>query len=560
MWLALALLLTPCCISDSSTSTPEIDELGLSAALIDTWDEVQLTSAITYLQAQQRLRFPKVWQRESERLSVERVQRGSAYLVQAHNLLVGVRRGLSVFSRRRLRADAWSALTAHETAQFDRDLRKAMHSLAAAATLTTDDEMSHDAAHENATTATIPWFETLETMIDIVLLIAEVRSAGVEADGTGGWAPPLGPAAIVSFANTLCARTKPRELAEKVASTLNGSPFEAGLRCYAGEPKIDSTIKATHKTPTTTTERELLVNSPRIQTSAQLNIENFSLRLSTHKLWPTLVSLGRLELPHSSSQDLPAAFMRRLNHAALAGYKKFLSSDAFMKTRDDERCDPSASRFLETSCARKSNHLFYNWQQQAQPSLRLSLTATDLRQLEDILTTVCGSHIERSSALSEPVGSITNAPFQPDRANLRVQIWATVIGGIAGENTSREPHHEDHVHHGAVCSGSFYTQVPNVTSGSTGAAPIVFSDPRGTSTDNLYGDGVVDGLAEPPFIGKRAFFPTAGDILIFPPWLVHSVGSQHSADGVQETRERISWSFNVYASDVALTAWSPIVV
>ena len=64
------------------------------------------------------------------------------------------------------------------------------------------------------------------------------------------------------------------------------------------------------------------------------------------------------------------------------------------------------------------------------------------------------------------------------------------------------------------------------------AGCIQFEDPR---TARLY-------WGDSPFNPKPlAHTPAAGELLLFPPWLVHSVGSSEGA-----TEPRVSISFNVY--------------
>jgi hypothetical protein len=144
-----------------------------------------------------------------------------------------------------------------------------------------------------------------------------------------------------------------------------------------------------------------------------------------------------------------------------------------------------------------------------------------------------------------------------------------VLGGIAGDESDYSGH-SDHIHHGAVCSGSFYTQVPpepppaEAGGGVRVVAPIIFHDPRGTSSPNRYGDGMIEGLADAPFYQSQLHFPRAGELVLFPPWLVHSVGHQHEQrrrqqqqqPGQQPGRERIAFSFNVVTAGSSLEAWS----
>ena len=167
-----------------------------------------------------------------------------------------------------------------------------------------------------------------------------------------------------------------------------------------------------------------------------------------------------------------------------------------------------------------------------------------------------------------------------------MQLWAAVL------TPSEE--HTTHVHESALCSGVMYLQVPNSSS------PIFFSDPRGAAQhysrtaifderertlddsgghrhrddplDDSSGDGGDGGggggargaftrvlLAEhpyAPFVTQVAFKPRAGDIVLFPSWLAHSVLPQHrradeppprpgSAD--EAAQLRISYAFNLNA-------------
>ena len=70
-------------------------------------------------------------------------------------------------------------------------------------------------------------------------------------------------------------------------------------------------------------------------------------------------------------------------------------------------------------------------------------------------------------------------------------------------------------------SGVFYVSVPD------GSGAITFDDPRGL---------------RPPFSRNRLeHSPTPGEMLLFPPWLVHGVESSCAAKG----SARVSLSFNL---------------
>jgi hypothetical protein len=101
-----------------------------------------------------------------------------------------------------------------------------------------------------------------------------------------------------------------------------------------------------------------------------------------------------------------------------------------------------------------------------------------------------------------------------------LQVWASVHEG--GSNHGR------HVHYGAVASAVFYLNTP------PGAGQICFYDPRGDI---------------PPFDREIRHTPSAGELLIFPPWLSHAVASTYHGDEQGDdkggSRPRISISFNL---------------
>jgi uncharacterized protein (TIGR02466 family) len=95
--------------------------------------------------------------------------------------------------------------------------------------------------------------------------------------------------------------------------------------------------------------------------------------------------------------------------------------------------------------------------------------------------------------------------------------------------------HLPHIHQGALVSGVYYVAV------GSGSGNIVFEDPRGPL---------------PPFDNRVIHTPRSGQLLLFPPWLVHHVTPTTG------TKERISISFNIggewsATSDVSLTFPAP---
>ena len=127
--------------------------------------------------------------------------------------------------------------------------------------------------------------------------------------------------------------------------------------------------------------------------------------------------------------------------------------------------------------------------------------------------------------------------FHPDM----LQAWANVHWG-----SGKQPRH---VHAGAVASCVFYTAAP------PGAASISFFDPR-CSLPPLAGH------AGMRFERELRHSPQAGDLLIFPPWLPHAVGSgdgpgdeRSHESGSSDDGPRVSIAFNLIAGGDLVRAW-----
>lgn len=95
---------------------------------------------------------------------------------------------------------------------------------------------------------------------------------------------------------------------------------------------------------------------------------------------------------------------------------------------------------------------------------------------------------------------------------LHMFVWASVHEGCSV--------HTPHVHENTAISGVFYISVPD------GSGALVLDDPRGL---------------RPPFHRNQiSHHPATGELILFPPWLLHSVAPSCSTSG-----PRISLSFNI---------------
>ncbi len=113
------------------------------------------------------------------------------------------------------------------------------------------------------------------------------------------------------------------------------------------------------------------------------------------------------------------------------------------------------------------------------------------------------------------VGAETADEFFEDPSAIRMFVWAAVH--------ERCSLHTPHVHQESAVSGVFYVSVPERS------GHISFDDPRGL---------------RPPFAANRLVHtPSAGELLLFPPWLVHGVAPSCDAAG-----PRIALSFNLMST------------
>ena len=132
----------------------------------------------------------------------------------------------------------------------------------------------------------------------------------------------------------------------------------------------------------------------------------------------------------------------------------------------------------------------------------------------------------------------------------RVSSNASFYGWISVHHDDSK--HEQHAHFDAALSAVYYISVP------PDAPPIIFHDPRGLSPYPAL--HMPQSVPAPPFSERFVHYPSEGELVIFPSWLVHSVehpnggggGGGSSAGGTSGgtagAAARVSASFNVAGS------------
>lgn len=133
------------------------------------------------------------------------------------------------------------------------------------------------------------------------------------------------------------------------------------------------------------------------------------------------------------------------------------------------------------------------------------------RELMLAVTSATAGYLERiadhSGLLDADAPPSSDWGLDPDK----LHIWASVHDGGST--------HPRHVHVGAAVSCVFYLHAP------PGSGSICFFDPRGDI---------------PPFERQIRHEPRGGDLLLFPPWLSHSVASSDTSDAPTSKLQR-SW-------------------
>ena len=249
----------------------------------------------------------------------------------------------------------------------------------------------------------------------------------------------------------------------------------------------------------------------------------------TSLLFATPVSFHRLDAFTPTALDA-------LTSSILASWEQHISEQAALPRTGERNTGDIETAFRATS-DQSLNDEFYFFQMREygidshQSSPKGWLATAEAQALLVKVADHTATYLE---TIARHAGELdTSFSLHPDE----LQAWANVH--------RRSGRHPQHTHPGAVASSVFYTATP------PGAASISFFDPRGNLPPLLGNAGML-------FDRELRHSPRAGDLLIFPPWLPHSVGSgdgRGHEGGGRDDGPRVSISFNLIASGDLLTAW-----
>lgn len=145
-----------------------------------------------------------------------------------------------------------------------------------------------------------------------------------------------------------------------------------------------------------------------------------------------------------------------------------------------------------------------------------TMPTPEVLQLQELL----GSEVQRYlSSINNTTVSLCGDP------TVKLDMWATVqMGSLA--------YHADHVHENVYVSGVYYSCIPE------GSAPLVLYRPLKEETKDEWVD-VHNQYEEDEFV----IHPEEGQVVIFPPWLLHGVPPSKSMDSTNSPR--VSFAFNL---------------
>jgi uncharacterized protein (TIGR02466 family) len=148
-----------------------------------------------------------------------------------------------------------------------------------------------------------------------------------------------------------------------------------------------------------------------------------------------------------------------------------------------------------------SNDVFFQWQNEAGGWAGMMRRSRELRQLMDRIASAIEEYIARKGFELPP------RPIQGSDLN----AWAGVHYGGA--------QHGQHIHAASTVSGTYYVNAP------VGVGALKLSDPKGSTAH----------------VQDLSVTPRAGDLILFPSWLVHQVTA---TELTSDSTPRVAISFN----------------
>jgi hypothetical protein len=248
-------------------------------------------------------------------------------------------------------------------------------------------------------------------------------------------------------------------------------------------------------------------------TSRQLSFKNALVR----QMWQTPIQQFSLLNRGILAQDLD-----RLAQELIAYYEQFVANDA--KNSSFLAADRSISS-VSDRFYRSQRDADLRYKQCLMTAPKSKSCVTDRPTLFEDLSRIflMSLHYMEQEFFTT---IIDDSGVVPDAQLLRVFAWTSLHR--AGS------HHVGHHHVDSAVSGVFYVQVPSASSSPAeveaggGSGDLIFYDPRGSL---------------PPFGKSLHIRPVAGDLVLFPGYLMHSVAPTYSMEGY-----RISVSFNFQGS------------
>lgn len=154
-----------------------------------------------------------------------------------------------------------------------------------------------------------------------------------------------------------------------------------------------------------------------------------------------------------------------------------------------------------------------------------TMSIPQMKQLEELLSLEVQTYL---SSMNNMAATDVASRLQND-GTVKFDIWATVQVGAGA-------YHADHVHENVFVSGVYYSAVPE------GSAPLVLHRPLKIDGEE-YDQNDVKEENDDDDDSKCIIYPKEGQVVLFPPWLLHGVPPIGKSTSLNSPR--VSFAFNV---------------